>query len=67
MALEIKKKIRASKGHSECMNAVLIEEKTQINFQVTKKMQHAFKLKATENGEQMTEVLIRFIESYINK
>ena len=41
-------------------------ELARINFEIDKRIRHKFKSKASAEGKQMREILVRLIEDYLN-
>ena len=41
-------------------------ELARINFEIDKRIRHKFKSKASAEGKQMREVLIKLIQNYLN-
>ena len=41
-------------------------ELARINFEIDKKVRHKFKSKASAEGKQMREILVKLIEDYLN-
>jgi len=67
MVLKVKKTRRTSAALQEAMTELKKEDTQKLNANIPKSKMKAFKIKAAQEGTDMTKIILKWIDEYISK
>lgn len=67
MALKAKKSSRESSGKKEAIESVTAEAIKRLNINIPESKHKALKIKAAENGETISEAILKWVDEYLSK